>query len=149
MELQQLIEQLTCSDTKIANQSLNELLAISEQSNEVYAYFNLFIEMMNHETNSYIRTRGLRLIAYNTKWDSENIMNKYIDEWLQHIEDEKPITSRLCINDTVIIAKYKPELIDVILKRLNEYHRIYNDSMQSLIYKDREKAKRQIKLITW
>ena len=58
------------------------------------------------------------MIAYNAKWDIENKVNNIIDEWLKHIEDEKPITARQCIKDVVMIAKYKPELIDVILEAL-------------------------------
>ena len=48
----------------------------------------------------------------------ESIELIYIDEWLNHIEDEKPITARQCIKDVVMRAKYKPELIDVILEAL-------------------------------
>ena len=48
---------------------------------------------------------------------------------------KKPITARQCIKDVVIIAKYKPELIDVILEALVKYEKIYDDSMQNLILK--------------
>lgn len=122
---------------------------ISEQSNALYSYFDIFVEMMNNQNNSYIRTRGLRLIAYNSKWDINNQVNSIIEKWLKHIEDEKPITARQCIKDTVIIAKNKPELIDIILEKLSKINRIYDDSMQSLIYKDRQKVIRQIKQLTW
>ncbi len=70
-------------------------------------------------------------------------------EYLRHIEDEKPITSRQCIKDTVIIAKNKPELIETILEALEKFDKIYEDSMQSLIYNDRKKAVRQIRQYTW
>ena len=125
------------------------MLVISEQSNALYSYFDIFVEMMNNQNNSYIRTRGLRLIAYNSKWDINNQVNSIIEKWLKHIEDEKPITARQCIKDTVIIAKNKPELIDIILEKLSKINRIYDDSMQSLIYKDRQKVIRQIKQLTW
>ena len=49
----------------------------------------------------------------------------------------------------VIIAKYKPELIDVILEALEKYEKIYDDSMQNLIFKDRQKAIRIIRQYTW
>lgn len=124
-------------------------MKISEKCNDLYPYFDKFVEMMNDRTNSYIRTRGLRLIAYNTKWDIDNKVNNIIDEWLKHIEDEKPITARQCIKDVVMIAKYKPELIDVILEALEKYDKIYDDSMQNLIFKDRQKAIRTIRQYTW
>ena len=79
----------------------------------------------------------------------DNKVNNIIDEWLKHIEDEKPITARQCIKDTNIIAKNKTELIDIILERLKKFNRIYDDSMQNLVYKDRQKAIRQIKQYTW
>lgn len=105
--------------------------------------------MMNNRGNSYIRTRGLRLIAYNSKWDKDNKIEAIIEKWLEHIEDEKPITARQCIKDTVIIAKNKPELIEIILERLEKINKIYDESMQSLIYQDRQKAILQIKQYTW
>lgn len=138
-----------CSDNKIAYNTLKELIKISEKSDALYSYFDKFIEMMNNKDNSYIRTRGLRLIAYNAKWDTENKVNLIIEQWLAHMEDEKPITARQCIKDTVIIAKYKPELIDMILESLEKINKIYDDSMQSLVYKDRKKAMLQIKQYTW
>lgn len=39
--------------------------------------------------NSYIRTRGLTLIACNAKWDKDNKIDEIIDEYLKHIEDVK------------------------------------------------------------
>ena len=149
MDLDKQIDMLVCTDNKKAYNALKELLVISEQSNALYSYFDIFVEMMNNQNNSYIRTRGLRLIAYNSIWDINNQVNSIIEKWLKHIEDEKPITARQCIKDTVIIAKNKPELIDIILEKLSKINRIYDDSMQSLIYKDRQKVIRQIKQLTW
>lgn len=149
MDLDKQIDMLVCTDNKKAYNALKELLVISEQSNALYSYFDIFVEMMNNQNNSYIRTRGLRLIAYNSKWDINNQVNSIIEKWLKHIEDEKPITARQCIKDTVIIAKNKSELIDIILEKLSKINRIYDDSMQSLIYKDRQKVIRQIKQLTW
>ena len=149
MNIDNKITMLIGSDNKQAYSTLKELLAISEKSNRLYPYFDKFVDMMNNKTNSYIRTRGLRLIACNSKWDSENKVNFIIKEWLKHIEDEKPITSRQCIKDTVTIAKNKPELVEIILEALEKFDVIYEDSMQSLIYKDRQKAIRQIREYTW
>lgn len=149
MDIALQIDMLINSDNKQAYRVLKELITLSEKSNRLYPYFNRFVEMMSNQDNSYIRTRGLRLIAYNSRWDVDNQMNSVIHQWLKHIEDVKPITARQCIKDTVIIAKNKPELIDVILEALEEYHAIYDESMQNLIYKDRQKAIRQIRQYTW
>lgn len=149
MEIRKQIDMLICSDNKQAYNALKELIAISMQCSALYPYFDTFVEMMNNQENSYIRTRGLRLIAYQSKWDTNDQVNSIIEEWLNHMEDEKPITARQCIKDSVVIAKHKPELIGRILDRLSKINCIYEDSMQSLIYKDRQNAIRQIRQYTW
>ncbi len=83
-----------------------------EESDRVYCYMDKLADMIDND-NSYIRTRGLTLIAYNAKWDKDNKIDEIIDEYLKYIEDVKPITTRQCI------------------KLL-----IYADSMQPLVYKD-------------
>lgn len=140
---------LTSSDNNQAYNALKELLLLNEENNQVYSYFNNFVEMMNNNSNSYIRTRALRLIAFTSKWDKENKLNLIIDEYLKHVEDEKPITSRQCIKDTVIIAQNKPELIERILESLGKFDKTYEDSMQSLIYEDRRNATLQIRKLTF
>ncbi|CUU49000.1 SufBD protein [Clostridium beijerinckii] len=97
------------------------------------------------DSNSYRRIRGLILIAANAKWDTEYKINKIIDEYLKHILDEKPITSRQCIKALPNIAKYKPELVDCIIEALEKSDtRIYKDSMQPLVYKDIVSALKKI-----
>ena len=87
--------------------------------------------------NSYIRTRGLTLIAYNAKWDKDNKIDEIIDEYLKHIEDVKPITARQCIKLLPMIVKNKPELKCDIVSALQKADiSIYADSMQPLVYKD-------------
>lgn len=145
MDLDKQIASLTSTNNKQAYAVLKELLIISEKNNSLYSYFDKFVEMMNNQEHSYIRTRGLRLIAYNAKWDVSNQVNCIIEQWLNHIEDEKPITARQCVKDTIILAKNKPELIPIMLERLEKYNKIYEASMQSLLYKDRQKAIQKIK----
>ena len=149
MDIEAAVSLLTGADNKRAYQALKDLIAVSEESDAVYPYFERFVQMMREPDNSYIRTRGLRLIAYNAKWDTENKVNGVIHEYLSHIEDEKPITARQCIKDTALIARYKPELIDSILAALEKIGRVYDESMQSLVYKDRQKTIRQIRQYTW
>ena len=74
-------------------------------------YIDRLDDMLEND-NSYIRTRGLTLIAYNAKWDKDN---KIIDRYLTHITDVKPITARQCIKRLPTIAKYKPELKNDII----------------------------------
>lgn len=60
------IDLLYSRDHSKAYQALKVLEAMSKENNAIYLYMNRFIEMINH-TNSYVRNRGLLLIAYNVK----------------------------------------------------------------------------------
>jgi hypothetical protein len=104
----ELIERLYSKDEKAAYEALQFLETESEKSNTVYKFFDRFVELIE-DGNSYRRTRGLILIAANAKWDTEYKIDEIIDEYLKHILDEKPITSRQCIKVLPNIAKYKPE----------------------------------------
>lgn len=78
MDITLQINMLINLDNKQAYSVFKELLALSEKSDILYPYFNRFVEMMNNQDNSYIRTRGLRLIAYNSRWDVDNQVNNII-----------------------------------------------------------------------
>ncbi|AQR95906.1 SufBD protein [Clostridium saccharoperbutylacetonicum] len=128
----ELIEKLYSKNDKAAYKALQLLEAESEKSNDVYKFFDRFVELIE-DSNSYRRTRGIILIAANAKWDTENKIDEIIDEYLKHILDEKPITSKVLPN----IAIYKPELVECITEALRKADtRIYKDSMQPLVYKD-------------
>lgn len=132
----ELIEKLYSKDNKVAYKALQMLETESEKSDIVYNYFNKFTEMIEN-SNSYIRTRGIILIAANAKWDAENKIDDIIDNYLYHILDEKPITARQCIRALPDIAQYKPNLVDCIREALMKADvSIYSDSMRPLVYKD-------------
>ena len=116
----------------------------SIETDRVYPYMDRLNDML-YSDNSYIRARGLTLIAYNAKWDKDYKIDETIDAYLKHITDVKPITARQCIKLLPMIAKDKPELKNDILSALykaNIY--IYDDSMQPLVYKDIQKALKEI-----
>jgi hypothetical protein len=140
----ELIEKQYSKDDKAAYKALQLLEAESEKSNDVYKFFDRFVELIE-DSNSYRRTRGIILIAVNAKWDTENKIDEIIDEYLKHILDEKPITSRQCIKVLPNIAKYKPELVEYITEALRKADtKIYKDSMQALVYKDIMSALKKI-----
>ena len=119
-----------------AYKALQTLQKECEESDKIYCYMDKLADMMDSD-NSYIRTRGLTLIACNAKWDRDNKIDEIIVEYLKHIEDVKPITARQCIKLLPMIAKYKPELKCDIVSALQKADiSIYADSMQSLVYKD-------------
>ena len=138
-------ELLFDKNNSVAYKALQLLQKESEETNCVYPYMDRLSDMLDSD-NSYIRTRGLTLLAYNAKWDKEYKVDEIIDEYLKHITDVKPITARQCIKLLPIIAKHKPELKNDILSALNKVNiSIYDYSMQPLVYKDIQKALKEIK----
>lgn len=140
----EIFELLFDKNNKVAYKALLELQKESEKSNCIYPYMDRLSDMLNSD-NSYIRTRGLTLIAYNAKWDEDYKIDEIIDKYLQHITDIKPITARKCIKLLPIIAKHKPDLRNDILSALYKANLcIYDNSMQPLVYKDIQQALKDI-----
>lgn len=140
----EIFELLFDKNNNVAYKALQELVKESEENDSVYLYMDRLSDMLDSD-NSYIRTRGLTLLAYNAKWDKDYKIDEIIDKYLRHITDVKPITARQCIKMLPIIAKYKPELRNDILSALHRANIcIYDESMQPLIYKDIQKALKEI-----
>lgn len=137
-------ELLLEKNNNIAYKALQVLQQESEETDSVYFYMDRLSDMLESE-HSYIRTRGLILIAYNAKWDKDYKIDEMIDRYLKHITDEKPITARQCIKMLPLIAKYKPKLRqDILFALRNANISIYPDSMQPLVYKDIQAAMKKI-----
>ena len=140
----ELIDGLRNRDNKYAYECLKQLEDRCNDANTVYPYFDIFVEMLD-DPNSYIRTRGIVLIAANAKWDIDYKIDEIIDKYLKHIIDDKPITARQCIKVLPTIAKYKPDLTDCIYNALQSANlQRYKDSMRPLIHKDIQDALRNI-----
>lgn len=137
-------ELLFDKNNNIAYKALKELQKESEKTNSVYVYMDRLGDMLDSD-NSYIRTRGLVLLAYNARWDIDNKIDEIIDEYLKHITDVKPITARQCIKLLPMVAREKPELRNDICSALQKADiSFYDDSMQPLVYKDIQKALKEI-----
>lgn len=138
------VEGLRNQNNQIAYACLQRLQAVCMESNDAYSYFNTFVEMMMSD-HSYIRTRGILMIAACAMWDEDNRIDEIIDEYLKHIEDVKPISARQCIQTLPNMARYKPDLIpDMVtaLHRVNLFR--YPSTMQPLLQKDIVDALKQI-----
>lgn len=139
-DIQKLVNGLSNSDDKKAYQCLKQLESESSCSNAVYPFFDVFVSMLDSE-NSYIRTRGIVLIAANAQWDGDYKIDEIIDKYLKHISDNKPITARQCIKALPLIAKHKPDLKEDIMNTLRRANPLqYKESMQSLVLKDIQKC---------
>ena len=144
LNIAETFELLFDKNNTTAYKALQNLQKESLETACVYPYMDRLSDMLDSD-NSYIRTRGLTLLAYNAKWDKDYKIDEIIDKYLNHITDVKPITARQCIKLLPIIAKYKPELRNDIISALHKANIcVYDDSMQPLVYKDIQKALKKI-----
>lgn len=131
-----LLDLLTSRDNSQAYRALKALEEMSAESNCLYSHMDEFIAMTG-SSNSYIRTRGLVLIARNAKWDVGGKIDRAIDEYLEHVTDEKPICARQCIKLLPLIAEVKPALTPKIVSAPRDANITrYPDSMRPLVQKD-------------
>ena len=144
LNIAETFELLFDKNNNVAYKALQELQKESAETACVYPYMDRLSDMLDSD-NSYVRTRGLTLLAYNAKWDKDYKIDEIIDKYLKHITDVKPITARQCIKLLPIIARYKPELKNDILSALHKADiSVYDNSMQALVYKDIQKALKEI-----
>lgn len=134
--LVELLELLTSQDNSQAYRALKALEEMSAENSCLYPHMDEFIAMTG-SSNSYIRTRGLVLIAHNAKWDVDGKIDRAIDEYLEHVTDEKPICARPCIKLLPLLAEAKPALAPKIVSALRDANVArYPDSMRPLVQKD-------------
>ena len=137
-KITELVSKLTDKNNKIGCRAMEQLQAISAESDEVCCYLPEFFQLLDNK-NSYVRNRALVLIAANAHHDAEGIIDKNLTAYLSHITDLKPITARQCIGGLGIIADHKPHLrsqIKTALQKADISH--YADSMRPLVAKDIE-----------
>ncbi|MBP2643148.1 MAG: hypothetical protein H6Q67_1035 [Firmicutes bacterium] len=135
-DLLSLVDLLAEKNNNIRYQVLRQLQEHSKCSNGVYQFWDIFKNKLKSE-NSYQRSIGLMLIADNTKWDDENKINKTIDDYLEILYDEKPITVRQCIQALHKIIPYKKHLHFKIADKLMEINILnLKVTMQKLILFD-------------
>ncbi len=135
-KVEELLELLASRDNSQAYQALKALEEMSAESNCLYPHMDKFIAMAS-SGNSYVRTRGLALIAHNAKWDVDGKIDGIIDRYLEHITDEKPICARQCIKLLPLLAEAKPALAPKIVFSLRDANVArYPDSMRPLVQKD-------------
>lgn len=134
------IAKLTDKDNNYAYALSEKMIAQSRETDEWYTYFDEFASLLNHP-RSLVRNRALYILAANAQWDDENRFDGILDEYLQHITDEKPITARQCVKALAEVGRNKPQYVSKILTHLqNAELSKYKGSMRSLIEKDIEET---------
>ena len=127
---------LTGKDAKDAYAFTQQIVEESRTSDAWYPCFDRFAELLRHK-NSLIRNRAIAILAANARWDREGKFDALLDEFLSHVTDVKPITTRQCVAALPEVAEAKPELIPRIQAALKQADLSgYPDSMQPLILKD-------------
>jgi hypothetical protein len=116
-DIECLIDNLNEKEDEIRYKSLLLLQYVAEERKDVYKYWDILVSKLK-DSNSYQRNIGINLISRLTKWDDSNKINDVIDLYLSCLEDEKPITIRICIQNLKYIVMNKEELIDKIIDRL-------------------------------
>lgn len=141
---QDIVTRLTAKDDKYACTLADKIVSESLETDEWYEYFDDFASLLDHP-KSLVRNRVLYILAANAQWDEENRFDRIISDFLAHITDEKPITSRQCIKALAQIGLAKPQYIPVILSCLRSADLSkYKDSMRPLIEKDIAETERKL-----
>ena len=131
-----IITGLTAKDDKHACALADKIISESRDTDEWYAYFDTFAELLDHP-KSLVRNRAIYILAANAQWDDENRFDSILPDFLTHITDEKPITARQCIKALSQVGLAKPQHIPRILLALRDADiSKYKDSMRPLIERD-------------
>jgi hypothetical protein len=119
-EIDKLFEDLLSKNNKIRFAAFKEVHALTDKK-VIWIYDRWFelVEKISSE-NSYQRTIGLTLLANLCKSDDENRFSKIIDAYLEHLDDEKFITARLCIQAVWKIALVNDRLRRKIIDSLEQ-----------------------------
>jgi hypothetical protein len=99
----------------------NALTTLKEMSKEKVAWFeNKYQELINklNDENSFQRSIGIILLCDFAKSDDNQLLKKDLTKILKHIQDEKFITSRQCIQNIWKIAIYETDTRPIIEKAL-------------------------------
>ena len=134
--MQDIIAKLPAKDDKYACAIADKIISESQDTDELYEYFDAFASLLNHP-KSLVRNRVLYILAANAQWDDENHFDAIISDFLAHVTDEKPITARQCIKALAQVGAAKPQYIPRILSCFQEADLSkFKDSMRPLIERD-------------
>ena len=144
--VQEIIAKLIVKDDKYTSAVAERIISESQDTDKWYEYFDEFASLLNHP-KSLVRNRVLYILAANAQWDDENRFDAILDDYLTHVTDEKPITSRQCIKALAQVGKAKPHYIQKITDYLHSTDLTkYKDSMRPLIEKDMAETEKALTL---
>lgn len=116
-DLNLLVSCLDEKDDKIRYPALLLLQHRSEIHEDVFPFWDEFTKKLT-DTNSFQRSIGLMMIAANARWDHGDRMKTTLDDYLNCLNDEKPITIRQGIQGLMQIVPFHEKLRLKIADRL-------------------------------
>lgn len=139
-----LSEALQDKDNKKAYALTKKIAAESAESDEYYCHFEEFAGMLTAKS-SYVRTRGFILCCAQAQWDKSGKLERVLSSMLVLLHDEKPTVVRQCLGALHEVLQHRPGLHDAIKAEVESMNIAkYQDSMASLIQKDRNELLKQI-----
>lgn len=112
---------LRSSSNREAYRALQSLQETSDVDDAVYVHIDSFIEMMR-DSNSYVRTRGLTLIACNAKWDEAGKIDGIIDR-VSRTRDRRQAHNRSAVHTIPPEARRSETAFDAAHRFLTQARR--------------------------
>jgi hypothetical protein len=102
-----------------------------------YTYWDEFESLFEHK-NSYHRNYAMRLLAGLTKIDDQKKFDRIIDKYYNQLNDEKFLTRRYCILNSLEIIRNRLELSDIIICKIVSFLKTSDctEKQQNLIISD-------------
>ena len=126
------VKKLTGKNNDAAYAALCTLEAESEASAAVCAFWDAFAAMLD-DKRTYVRMRGMVLLACNAQWAGPEQVMEMLERYLAHITDEKAAAARWCVQRLPLFAaagrSARQALLCADLSR-------YSESMASLLERD-------------
>lgn len=116
-EISSLVPLLAEKDDNLRYHALLLLQNRSTSHADVYPYWDVLVEKFQ-SANSYQRSIGLMLIADNVRWDQPGKFDTILEDYLNLVDDEKPVTVRQCVQSLVKVVQTKPHLAGRINEKL-------------------------------
>ncbi|MGN0313005.1 MAG: hypothetical protein ACI4CC_09525 [Lachnospiraceae bacterium] len=136
MNKAEIMQALQDKDHKKAHDFAKQISTRSAETNEFYALFEEFINLLDAK-NSYVRTRGFFLACAQARWDEDGKLEGAFDKMSALLQDEKPTVVRQCLAALHEVILYRPELSKQIKQAVSSIDPSrYKDSMAPLIERD-------------
>ncbi len=84
---------------------------------DVYPFWDEFPQKFKN-SNAFVRSIGVILIAENVRWDEAGKFDPILDDFLSMVDDEKPMTQRQTIQSLCRVVPFKQHLVPRIVEKL-------------------------------